>query len=32
MLSIGAATKVYLRAGPTDLRQGFEGLYQVVRA
>jgi transposase len=31
MLSIGAATKVYLRAGPTDLRQGFEGLYQVVR-
>lgn len=31
MLSIGSATKVYLRPGPTDLRQGFEGLYQTVR-
>jgi transposase len=31
MLSIGPATKVFLRPGPTDLRLGFEGLYQIVR-
>jgi hypothetical protein len=31
MLSIGASTKVFLRPGPTDLRLGFEGLYQLVR-
>ena len=31
MLSIGLATKVYLRPGATDLRQGYEGLYQLVR-
>lgn len=31
MLSLGAATKVYLRPGSTDLRLGFEGLYQLVR-
>jgi len=31
MLSIGPITKVYLRPGPTDLRLGFDGLYQVVR-
>ena len=30
-LSIGPITKVYLRPGPTDLRLGFDGLYQVVR-
>ena len=31
MLSIGPTTRVYLRPGPTDLRLGFDGLYQVVR-
>jgi transposase len=31
MLSIGASTKVFLRPGSTDLRLGFEGLYQLVR-
>jgi len=31
MLSIGPTTRVFLRAGPTDLRLGFEGLYQLVR-
>ena len=31
MLSIGPATRVYLRAGPTDLRLGYEGLYQIAR-
>ena len=31
MLSIGPTTRVYLRPGATDLRLGFDGLYQVVR-
>lgn len=31
MLSIGPTTKVYLRPGVTDLRLGYEGLYQLVR-
>jgi transposase len=32
MLSIGPATKVYLAAGPTDLRAGFERLGVLVQA
>lgn len=32
MLSIGPTTKVYLRPGATDLRLGYEGLYQFARA
>ena len=31
MLSVGPTTKVYLRPGATDLRLGFEGLYQLAR-
>jgi len=31
MLSIGPTTKVFVRPGPTDLRLGYEGLYQLVR-
>jgi transposase len=31
MLSIGAATKVYVRPGATDLRLGFESLFQLAR-
>lgn len=31
MFSVGAATRVYLAAGTTDLRKGFEGLYGLVR-
>ena len=31
MLSIGASTRVFLKPGATDLRLGFEGLYQMVR-
>lgn len=31
MLRIGPTTRVFLRPGPTDLRLGFEGLYQLVR-
>lgn len=31
MLSIGPSTKIFLRPGPTDLRLGYEGLYQLVR-
>lgn len=31
MLSVGSTTKVYLRPGATDLRLGFEGLYQLAR-
>jgi len=31
MLSIGPSTRVYLKSGPTDLRLGYEGLYQMVR-
>lgn len=32
MLSLGAATQVYLRPGATDLRLGYEGLFQLARA
>jgi transposase len=31
MLGMGAATRIYLAAGATDMRQGFEGLYGLVR-
>jgi transposase len=31
MLGVGAATRVYLAAGTTDLRKSFEGLYGLVR-
>jgi transposase len=28
---LGAATRIYLAAGTTDMRKGFEGLYGLVR-
>jgi hypothetical protein len=31
MLGWGPATRIYLAAGATDMRQGFEGLYALVR-
>jgi transposase len=31
MFGLGAATKVYLAPGTTDMRKGFEGLYGLVR-
>ncbi len=31
MAGWGAATRIYLAAGATDLRKGFEGLYGLVR-
>ena len=31
MLSIGSATRVYVAAGSTDMRKGFEGLFGLVR-
>lgn len=31
MFGLGAATRIYLAAGPTDLRKSFEGLYGLVR-
>jgi transposase len=31
MFGLGSATKVYLAAGSTDLRKGFEGLYGLAR-
>jgi transposase len=31
MFGVGAATKVYLAAGATDMRKGFEGLHGIVR-
>jgi transposase len=31
MLSVSPTTRVYLRPGPTDLRGGFERLYQMAR-
>ena len=31
MWGMGAATRIYLAAGATDMRQGFEGLYGLVR-
>jgi len=31
MFGVGPATRIYLAAGSTDMRQGFEGLYGLVR-
>jgi transposase len=31
MFGIGPATRIYLSAGATDMRKGFEGLYGLVR-
>jgi transposase len=31
MFGWGPATKVYLAAGATDMRKGFDGLYSLVR-
>ena len=31
MFGLGAATRIYLAAGRTDMRKGFEGLYGLVR-
>ena len=31
MFGLGAATKVYLAVGATDMRKGYEGLYGLVR-
>jgi len=31
MFGLGAATRIYLAAGATDMRKGFEGLYGLVR-
>lgn len=32
MLSLGAATRIYLAAGATDMRKGFEGLFALAKA
>ena len=31
MFGLGSATRIYLAAGVTDMRKGFEGLYGLVR-
>ena len=31
MFGLGSATRIYLAAGATDMRKGFEGLYGMVR-
>jgi transposase len=31
MLNLGAATRVYLAAGATDMRKGFEGLFALAK-
>ena len=31
MFGFGAATRIYLAPGATDMRKGFEGLYGLVR-
>ena len=31
MFGIGSATRIYLAAGPTDMRKSFEGLFGLVR-
>ena len=31
MFSVGSATRIYVAAGSTDMRKGFEGLYRLVR-
>lgn len=30
-MGVGSATRIYLAAGATDMRKGFEGLYGLVR-
>ena len=32
MFGVGAATRVYLAVGATDMRKGFDGLQHLVRA
>jgi transposase len=32
MFGLGPATKIYLAAGATDMRKGFEGLYGLMIA
>jgi transposase len=31
MLALGAATRIYLALGGTDMRKGFDGLFALVR-
>jgi transposase len=31
MFSLGAATRIYLAVGATDMRKGFDGLYGIVK-
>ena len=31
MIQVGPATRVFLAAGPTDMRKGFDGLADLVR-
>jgi len=31
MISPGSATRIFLAAGPTDMRRGFDGLADLVR-
>jgi transposase len=31
MLALGAATRIYLAVGATDMRKGFDGLFALVR-
>ena len=31
MFSVGSATRIYVAAGATDMRKGFEGLFGLVR-
>jgi transposase len=31
MFGVGPATRIYLAAGATDMRKGFEGLHGLVR-
>ena len=31
MFNVGSATRIYVAAGSTDMRKGFEGLYGLVR-
>jgi hypothetical protein len=32
VFGFGPATRIYLAAGVTDMRQGFDGLYAILRA
>lgn len=32
MISPGSATRIFLAAGPTDMRRGFDGLSEMVRS